>query len=398
MDGKRRIWTISEITRDIKIVLENNFPAVWIEGEISNLHLHSSGHIYFDLKDEKSKLNCALFRNAVGKIKFSLEDGLQVISFGRISVYERNGTYSLYVEKIEPKGVGALQLAFEQLKEKLKKQGLFDVSTKKRIPFLPRRIGIVTSPTGAAIHDILNVLNRRFPNLTILINPVRVQGEGAAYEVARAIDEFNRLANVDVVIVARGGGSLEDLWAFNEEIVARSIYRSKIPIISAVGHETDYTIADFVSDVRSPTPSAAAELVVPRRDELTQRIGDHLERLKNALFNKVALLADQLRRLSQSYAFKQPLGLIRQYQQSLDDLAKGLNLRIDYLLKMQQEALRAHTEKLEALNPRKILSRGYSISLKLPKKTIIKDVQKLTSGDKVETLVHKGSFVSRVER
>ncbi len=250
----RYILTVSELTREIKDILEDRFPDVWIEGEISNLRIPPSGHIYFTLKDDFSQIRAVLFKMQARTLRFVPEDGLHIIGRGRVSLYEKRGDYQLILESIEPKGMGALQLAFLQLKEKLEREGLFDPTLKKTIPMIPQKIGIVTSPTGAVIQDMLHILERRFKNLHILLYPVRVQGEGASSEIAEAINYFNRFTDADVMIVGRGGGSLEDLWAFNEEVVARAIYRSKTPIISAVGHETDYTIADFVADLRAPHP------------------------------------------------------------------------------------------------------------------------------------------------
>ncbi len=271
---QRRVFSISEITKNIRSVLEENFSGVWVEGEISNFKFHTSGHMYFSLKDEFSQIQCVMFRSENAKLDFDPKEGLSVVCFGRVSVYPVRGQYQLYAERMEPKGLGALQLKFQQLKEKLKKEGLFDEARKREIPYLPNRIGIVTSIDGAALKDILNVLDRRFSTVSILINPVAVQGAGAAASIAEAIEDFNRLKNVDVLIVGRGGGSLEDLWAFNEEIVARAIFNSRIPVISAVGHEVDFTIADFVADLRAATPSAAAEIVMPMKEELILRISD----------------------------------------------------------------------------------------------------------------------------
>lgn len=245
---------------------------MWVGGEVSNVRRPGSGHLYFTLKDEESQLQAVLYRSQASRLRFDLKDGLQVVAFGDVSVYERGGRYQLTVSEIEPKGVGALQLAFEQLKERLREEGLFDPARKRPIPLLPGRIGIVTSPSGAAIRDILSVIGRRFADVRVLISPVRVQGETAAAEIVAAIDELNRRGDVDVIIVTRGGGSLEDLWAFNEEPVARAIARSRIPVISAVGHEIDVTIADFAADLRVPTPSAAAELVVAKKSELQERL------------------------------------------------------------------------------------------------------------------------------
>ncbi|MCK5594876.1 exodeoxyribonuclease VII large subunit, partial [bacterium] len=264
-------------------MLEENFPSIWVEGEISNCRMPSSGHIYFTLKDEQSQLNAVFFRGANLKTKFRIEDGLKVLALGNISVYQRRGNYQLIVGLLQPRGIGELQLAFEQLKRKLQKEGLFAPEHKNPIPLFPKKIGIVTSPTGAAIRDILNVINRRFRQVEILVNPVRVQGEGAGEEIAKAIDEFNKMKKVDVLIVGRGGGSMEDLWAFNEEVVARAIYNSNIPIISAVGHEIDFVISDFVADLRAPTPSAAAELVVGEMEQIILKIGNFQTRIVTAL-------------------------------------------------------------------------------------------------------------------
>src|SRR6266403_1471667 len=279
-----QVLSVTELTHRVKDLLEERFPSVWVEGEISNVRSPSSGHIYFTLKDSGAQLAVVLFRGVAVKVGFKLKDGLQVIAFGDISVYEKSGQYQLVARRLLPKGLGALQLAFEELKQRLAKEGLFDSARKKPIPALPQRIGLVTSPTGAAIRDFLNIIGRRFPNVHIIIHPVRVQGEGAAQEIADAIDEFNALhasrrLPLDVLIVTRGGGSLEDLWAFNEEVVARALARSNIPTISAVGHEIDFTIADFVADLRAPTPSAAAELVVKSKDEYCALMREYEKRL-----------------------------------------------------------------------------------------------------------------------
>ncbi len=283
-----QVLTVTDLTRRVKDLLEEKFPAVWVEGEISNFRSPSSGHVYFTLKDANAQLAVVLFRGVAAKTGFALKDGLQVIAFGDVSVYERSGQYQLVARQLLPKGLGALQLAFEELKQRLAKEGLFDAARKRKIPALPQHIGLVTSPTGAAIRDFLNIIGRRFPNVHIVINPVRVQGDGAGNEIAAAIDEFNSLhashaLTLDVLIVTRGGGSLEDLWAFNEEVVARALARSNIPTISAVGHEIDFTISDFVADLRAPTPSAAAELVVKAKDEFLHHLAQYQTRLQNDL-------------------------------------------------------------------------------------------------------------------
>ncbi|MFA5389195.1 MAG: exodeoxyribonuclease VII large subunit [Candidatus Omnitrophota bacterium] len=367
------IYTVSQLTSSIKIVLEDSFRNIWIEGEISNFDRPSSGHFYFTLKDEKSELKCVFFRGDNENIKFEMKDGMQVLCRGRISIYEKRGVYQLYVSKIEPKGVGALQLAFEQLKEKLFKEGLFDEAHKKEIPMLPERIGIVTSTTGAAIRDILHVLNKRFSNVEVVINPVKVQGEGAGAEIAAAIREFNKLANVDVMIIGRGGGSLEDLWAFNEEITARAIYDSKIPVISAVGHEIDWTISDFVADMRAPTPSVAAEIVIAKKSELVDRLDEIEKKIKDF-----------------------PAAVIEEYEQRLDEIENNMSLRFKHYIELKQGEFKLLLEKLQILSPTGILDRGYSISFKLPDRKIIKDSSKLKKGDLIETRVSKGSFISKL--
>ncbi len=280
-----RIYTVTEITRLVKGALESAFPVLWVEGEISNFHRHSSGHLYFTLKDERSQLRGVMFRGDARRATFDLKDGLQVICRGRLNVYEPRGEYQIVIEKVEPKGKGALQLAFEQLKEKLRAEGLFDPRHKKPLPLFPKRVGIVTSPRGAAIVDILRTLERRFARLNIIIYPVKVQGEGAADEIVMGIDHLGARPDIDVIIVGRGGGSIEDLWTFNEEKVARAIFRCPIPVISAVGHEVDFTIADFVADIRASTPSVAAEIVIEEERALVEKIDGFSQQLnKNILY------------------------------------------------------------------------------------------------------------------
>ncbi|MDD5427934.1 MAG: exodeoxyribonuclease VII large subunit [Candidatus Omnitrophica bacterium] len=394
---EKHIYTVSELTKYVRVILEDSFPAVWVEGEISNFVLHTSGHMYFSLRDAGAVLKCAMFARSNARLKFKPKDGMKVICFGKMSVYEARGDYQLIAEEIEPKGIGALQLQFQQLKEKLQKEGLFDERHKVKIPFLPTRIGIVTSPTGAAIRDILNIARRRFSNVEIIINPVKVQGESAKNEIAQAVREFNKLKNIDVMIVTRGGGSLEDLWPFNEEVVARALYESEIPVISAVGHEIDYTISDFVADFRAPTPSAAAELVIPRKEDLVGLINTATTRLNNALTGKVNRLAERLKAVKESYILRQPLNLITQYEQMIDDLRKDLNIRIDHLVKIKGERFNLIDGKLGAFNPLGILKRGYSVSTKLPEGIILKDIRSLKVGDMVETKLGNGKFRSKVE-
>ncbi len=368
-----KILTVTEVTADIKEVLENVFAEVVVEGEVSNLRQPSSGHIYFSLKDDKTSLRCVFFRYAASRTKFALSDGMKVICFGRIGVYERDGQYQLYVNSIEPQGKGALQLAFEQLKEKLAKEGLFEESRKRALPYLPGSIGVVTSPTGAVIQDILNVLDRRFPGHHVIINPVRVQGEKAAVEIAEAIKDFNSLGNVEVIIIARGGGSLEDLWCFNEEAVARAIFDSSIPVISAVGHETDYTIADFVADRRAPTPSAAAEIVMPSKQELEDRI----EALVLALRRNLA-------------------SIVPQEMQRIDALTLGFIRAVTNRLSREDMHLKGLLDRLESLNPLAILKRGYSITSLVGNDKALYTSKGIKKGDKLRTRLSKGGLLSEV--
>lgn len=318
---QRRVWKVSELTQQIGDLLEGNFPDVWVEGEISNYRPAQSGHLYFTLKDSRAQIRCVCFRDQLRGIKFRPDNGLQVTLRGSISVYELRGEYQIYVSHIEPVGLGALQLAFEQLKKKLQEEGLFDASRKKPLPVLPRCIGVVTSPKGAAIRDILRVLKRRFANVHVQIYPVSVQGDGAAAEIVQAVRYFNRVKFAEVLIVARGGGSLEDLWPFNEEQVARAIADSAIPVITGVGHETDFTIADFVADLRAPTPSAAAEIVLRSRDEFDRHIAEHQRRIVQRVRFILSEWRHRVRDLETHRGFRQIEMLLRRRGQRIDDLA-----------------------------------------------------------------------------
>lgn len=397
-ESKKHIYNVSELTRNIRGILEKSFPSLWVEGEVSNVRLPSSGHLYFTLKDAESQLKCVMFRNLNQSLKFELKDGLQIVAAGQITVYEKRGDYQLLVETAEPKGRGALQLAFEQLKEKLEKEGLFKKEHKKPIPLLPMRIGVVTSPTGAAIRDILNIVGRRFSRVGIIINPVRVQGKGAAEEIARAIDEFDEIPDMDVLILSRGGGSIEDLWAFNEEIVARSIFHCKIPVISAVGHEIDYTIADFVSDLRAPTPSAAAELVIAEGEKLIERITTSTDRITGAITTYLSRLSDRVQTLQQAYGIRRIEDRLREYIQEIDDYRDTMGKTVIHILELSHGDLENVIGKLSTLNPQSVLKRGYSLAFKLPERKLIKDVSMIKKGDRVEIKVERGSFVSRVEK
>jgi len=332
---ERKIWSVAELTARISGVLTSQFSNLWVEGEVSNFRPAQSGHLYFTLKDSKAQAKCVCFRMQAMRLKFRPEDGLKIIVRGSISVYEPRGEYQIYVEHIEPSGVGALQLAFEQLKKRLAAEGLFDEARKKPLPMLPRRIGVVTSPTGAAIRDVIRILRRRFPNLHLIVYPVRVQGEGAAEEIAAALNYFNRKQSVDVILLARGGGSMEDLWAFNEESVARAIALSTIPIVSGVGHETDFTIADFVADVRASTPSAAAEIVVKSRQEFQRHLAELEHKISQRMRYVLLAWRHHLRTLATHIGFRRLEDLLRRQRQQTDELTarlgEALNGRIDLL-------------------------------------------------------------------
>jgi len=379
---EQRIYSVSELTKAIKSELESKFTGIWAEGEISNLATPRSGHSYFTLKDEGSQLRAVLFKYMGKRLKFQLENGMQVLVRGSISVYEPRGEYQLIVDYAEPRGAGALQLAFEQLKRRLTEEGLFDKKYKKPIPLLPKKIGVVTSSTGAAIRDILNVVSRRFANVHILIAPVRVQGAEAPGEIVRAIETLNQLPDIDVLIVGRGGGSLEDLWAFNEEIVARSIFASGIPVISAVGHEIDYTVSDFVADLRAPTPSAAAELVVQNKENLIHGVDTQTTRLKNAFVN----LLFRLKETAEQYTLRlqDPRKRISELQQRVDDFQHRLVTVLRHFLEKKRYQLETSVGKLDSLSPLALLSRGYAICRHA---TTLKTIKTVTEVDAAEDVL-----------
>ena len=338
----RKIFSISELSREIKDLLERQYSDVWVAGEVSNFRPAVSGHLYFTLKDATAQLRAVCFRNQARYLKFKPQDGIAVIARGHLSVYEARGEYQLYVEYLEPAGLGALQLAFEQLKQKLAAEGLFDTARKKPLPVLPRTIGVVTSPTGAVIRDILRVLRRRFRNMSVLLYPVKVQGEGAAEEIVEGVTFFNREQNAEVIIVARGGGSLEDLWAFNEEVVARAIAASGIPVISAVGHETDFTIADFIADLRAPTPSAAAELVVHRKEDFIAELENRARHMAQMIRLQLSEARQRLTELRMHRAFQTVATRIAERAQQVDDGVASLDRSMrSRLNEARQEWMRA---------------------------------------------------------
>ena len=443
--GAPRIWKISELTRQIRGALEQTFGTIWVEGEISNLRRPESGHLYFTIKDAGAQLAAVMFRNQAANLKFQPLDGLQVVAFGDLTVYEPRGQHQIVCRSILPKGLGALQAQFEALKQKLEAEGLFASERKRPIPRFPEHIGIVTSPTGAAIRDILNIIDRRFPNVHIVINPVRVQGEGAAREIAAAIDEFNALAEsgtlpLDVLIITRGGGSFEDLWAFNEEEVARAIARSRIPTVSAVGHEIDFTIADFVADLRAATPSAAAELVVTQRLELIEGIQQLHNRLQRGLRHEISELENRVRLAAGHAVFRQPQALVDRYRQQLDDAIARVRQHAQHQLATTGATLQLRTQalqhfspatiieqtrarlgdldgrhrrashailarrhdhctqlakRLDALSHKATLKRGYSITRTATGK-IVKSRKAVKSADRIRTMVTDGEFDSIV--
>ena len=395
-ETERKIYSVGEITKEIRLSLEKNYPFIWISGEISNFKKHSSGHWYLTLKDSLAQIRVVMFRGSNSKVKFEADNGLEIIVGGRITVYDQQGQYQIIAEIMEPKGLGALQLAYEQLKAKLEKEGLFDIKRKRPTPFLPRRVGIVTSPTGAVIQDIINVTKRRFRGLPLLLFPARVQGEGASSEIAEGIRYFNTLPDIDVLIVGRGGGSLEDLWPFNEEIVAREIFGSRIPVISAVGHQTDWTIADFVADRRAATPTAAAEIVAPVREELLRRIWECQNRARNRMLNFWKDRKRELNNLMNAYAFKQPQNIIERQTQVLDGRTREIVNYGNNLIQSKKMKFGEASSRLEALSPLSVLSRGYSVVLN-QKNHVIRSIKDVESGEALKTRIIDGVIRSKVE-
>jgi len=399
MMSAMNVLTVSQLNKYIKDLISKDvvLSGLWVKGEISNFKNHYSGHFYFTLKDEKSLLKCVMFRSNASLLPFMPENGMKVIIRGYISVFERDGQYQLYAEEMQPDGIGALYIAFEKLKKKLEAEGLFDASRKRRLPFLPGAIGVVTSSTGAVIRDIINVLSRRFYNVNLKLYPVQVQGEQAAGQIAAAVRRFNELDNVDVIIVARGGGSLEELWPFNEEIVARSIYESRIPVISAVGHETDFTIADFVADVRAPTPSAAAELVMPERAVVENRLDGLRLRLRNAVMKKTSMERLLLKRIEGSVAFRQPLNKIYQDRMLLDVQKKYMQKALSALNTEYRNRLSLLAATLDTLSPLKSLARGYSITKSKKDGSLIKSIHAVGVGDRLEISLTDGRLGCTVD-
>ena len=361
MSLNRPTISVSELTSKLKDLIESNFSNIWIQGEISNFKHHSSGHMYFTLKDQGAELRCVMFRGFNQGIHFKPEDGMDVILKGKITVYEPRGQYQLMVQNMEPAGIGTLFLAFEALKKQLQSEGLFDNSLKKQLPQYPKKVGIVTSETGAAYKDMVQVLNRRAPYLDIVLRPTLVQGINAANDIVKAIKELSSIENIEVLIIGRGGGSLEDLWAFNEEEVARVIVACKVPIISAVGHETDVTISDMVADLRAPTPSAAAEIVALSVNDLKQKINEQTNTLIKQFQFKLNKIWQTFDHLSERHVVQKPQNIIERQKEKLNTLYNGLMLKMDHLLAISITKSITINKELNILNPSDILKRGYSI-------------------------------------
>ena len=439
-DHQTHIYTVAELTEQIKTILEQNFLFVWLGGEISNFRVPASGHYYFTLKDDQAQIQAVMFRGQNRNLKFVPEDGMSVTGLGRISVYEPRGTYQIILEHLEPLGVGPLQVAFEQLKRKLSAEGLFDDHHKKPIPVLPQKIGLITSPSGAAVHDVVRIAQRRFPGLPLTVIPTKVQGESAPEEIAAAIELAGSRGDIDLIILARGGGSLEDLQAFNSEAVARAVFACRIPIVSAIGHETDFTIADFVADLRAPTPSAAAELAIPLKrdfqaaldglqhqlvslvarkleknrdylkdlskqlrdpqrkiDDHRLKLDDHTTRLTLALTGTIKLSREKFGRLHDHLLYINPMDNILKSKHKLNNLTEFLVVAVRKHLQAKSSINRESRAKLNALNPTAILSRGFSITRTIPEAVIIRDSATVRIGQKVEVLLANGSLTCRIK-
>lgn len=389
----RRIFSVGELTEYLKALLDSdrNLRSIWVRGEISNYKHHSSGHIYFTLKDETSTIKAVMFRSKASQLAFRPEHGMRVVARGYVTIFPRDGQYQLYVEELEPDGLGSLHLAFEQLKKRLEAEGLFDVNLKKSLPPFPRRLGIVTSPTGAAVQDMLNIIRRRYPKVHIILVPVAVQGEEAPGQIAQAVRMLNVPSMaVDVIIVGRGGGSLEELWAFNTEAVARAIFSSHIPVVSAVGHETDFTIADFVADLRAPTPSAAAELVVPDEKELSRHLDSLGQRLLQGLKHQLHVKQKRLELCLQRGVLTRPKDRLFQLSQHVDSLERELTMRAEKALQGKQGLLAALAGQLQALSPLATLSRGYTLTLYSDDRRRVTGVEEVRVGQGLTTLLADG--------
>ena len=393
-----KVYSVGELTRTIKGLLEDYIPSSWVEGEISDYTRHRSGHHYFTLKDAESVLPCVMWRGKTSALSFSPQPGMKIQVFGRVTVFEKGGRYQFEAWEMQLSGEGELMAAFERLKQKLAEEGLFDPAHKKPIPKYPQRIGLVTSDTGAAIRDLVTVAQRRNPGVELILIPVRVQGEGAAKEIASAIESFNRYGEVDVIIIGRGGGSLEDLWPFNEEIVARAVFASELPIISAVGHEIDFSISDLTADLRAPTPSAAAELAVPDANELLRGLENSRLRMVSAVQNRMQSIREKLDWAQRSKAFNRPVELLKEYQQRLDEDRRRMETAVLSGMERRTSALKSLQSSLKALNPNSVLQRGYSVVRKIPEEMVVSDAGILQKNDRLSITFARGSAVTKVEK
>ena len=397
VESKLKILTVSQLTNSIQSTLQNTFAGIGVSGEISEVSRPHSGHVYFTLKDETSQIKCILWKTSAQRLKFELEEGQKVIVHGDLDVYPPRGTYQLIVQRIEPQGIGALQLAFKQLQERLAKEGLFHPGRKRSLPRFPRRIGFVTSPSGAAVHDFLQVIRRRFPNVQVLVIPAKVQGPGAAADVVRGIQLANQLQPaLDVLVVGRGGGSIEDLWCFNEEPVVRAIFASRVPVVSAVGHEVDVTLADLVADVRALTPTEAAERIVPSAEDLRMQLATIGRRMKMSLQGQLNSARRHLELLASRRVLTHPLDRIRDRARRLDELSQTMDQAIRRRAQRSRDALIAIAAQLEALSPLQVLSRGYSVTQKLDGSLL--HTNNINIGETIRTRLASGEILSRVEQ
>lgn len=397
------VLSVGQLTRSIKALIEESHPSVWVHGEVSNLSRPASGHVYFTLKDEEAPLRAVLYRGVALRLRYDLRDGMQVIARGRLTVYTPRGEYQLLIEEVQPRGIGPLELAFRQLKEKLFSRGYFDPARKRPIPRIPRRIALITSGTGSAVRDMLEVLARRWPAVEVWVCPVRVQGEDAAPEIVAALGYLNHVGRadgpspIDVLLLARGGGSLEDLWPFNEELVAHALYRSTLPVVTGIGHEDDLTIADLVADVRALTPTEAAERVVPDRAELAQNLLDTGARLRALLLRRLEQARSRLSSLSERPCFRYPLERLRDQERALDELSDRIGRALARRLEVARHRLAAATDRLEALSPLKVLLRGYSLTRRGDTRAVVRAPAEVRPGDTLLTQLQGGTIVSRVE-
>ena len=392
------VLTVAELTAQIKGLLEGTFPSVWVNGEISDLSRPRSGHVYFTLKDEVAQIRAVIWRSTAAGLPFDLSDGLEVICRGNVDVYAPRGSYQLIIRQIEPKGLGAMQLAFRRLHAKLSAEGIFDSSHKKPIPYLPRRVAVVTSPTGAAIRDLWEVMCRRWPDVELLLVPARVQGEGAAEDIAVAIELANKLATQpDVLVVCRGGGSVEDLWCFNEECVVRAIFASRIPVISAVGHEIDVTLSDLVADVRALTPSEAGEILLPSIDEVEGKLRDFKQRLALSLRRQASQARARLDGIANRAVIRRPHQRIHDAWRRLDELESRSSRALEHYLSRVRERLHGTIGKLESLSPLGVLGRGYSLTMRTQDGQLVQQAATLSVGEQITTRLAQGEVVSRVE-